>query len=631
MTRKLIPLLALLLVFSVALGSPFTAKAQNKTLVWERYDVYLTVLPSGDLDVLERQTIRFTSGTFSFGYAVIPLDKTSGIHTVRVSEPGGRQYTEVDYGTQPYTFWTSRSGDELEIRWNFPAVSNASMTFDLAYTASGAVRIYDEGDKLQWIAIDSERDFPILGSNVTVQIPTQADFLDIDSAGIRAEWEQGSGGKTVTYVAQSQLGPSDTFEIGVEFTHGVVPASVPNWQAAVDEAENFELNVLPFLNLAVIFGAIIIAIGGPMLVFLLWYVRGRDPEVGPVPEYVDSPPSDMPPGVLGSLVDESADMPDVVATIVDLARRGFLEIKEIERSGLFGLGSQDFQFTRSDKSQDGLLRYEKTVLAGIFPGGRSERKLSDLRNKFYTKLPTIQKQLYQELVRRKLFKTNPQSTRSRWRILAFLAGGLAFLAVVLGAPLANLTGYYMCVPAALGLTAVALFIAGSHMPAKTVKGSESAAHWEAFRKYLARIDSLTDLDAASDKFEAYLPYAIAFGLSNSFVRKFAAQANTPAPGWYVPYPRPIATRSAGGGRGRVQASPVAPDLGGSGSGGLQGMSEGLSGGLQNMSDGLTSMLNSTGRILRSAPSSSGSSGGGGFSGGGFSGGGGGGGGARGFG
>jgi hypothetical protein len=54
-------------------------------------------------------------------------------------------------------------------------------------------------------------------------------------------------------------------------------------------------------------------------------------------------------------------------------------------------------------------------------------------------------------------------------------------------------------------------------------------------------------------------------------------------------------------------------------------------GLASMSAGLTSMLNSTGRVLGSAPSSSGTSGGGGFSGGGFSGGGGGGGGSAGFG
>lgn len=634
MKRWFWPLLILVFLAAALLGTAPSAEAQSKSLVWEQYDVYLTILPDGNLQVIERQRIRFTAGTFSFGFAVIPLDKTTGISNVRVSEPGGRQYTPVDYGTQPYTFWTRQTGDEFEIRWNFPAVSNSVMTFDLAYTVHGAVRIYEEGDKLNWIAIDSERDFPIQASSVVVQIPDRASFLEIDSAGVRADWEQSDDGRTVTYVAQHQLGASDTFQIGVEFTHGVIPAVRPPWQAAADEAEDFELHVKPWLDLGAIFGAITLAIGGPMLVFLLWYTAGRDPNVGPVPDFVDEPPNEMPPGVLGSLIDERADMQDIVATIVDLARRGYLEIREIEQSGLFGLGSQDFQFTRTGKSEADLLEYERTVLNGIFPGNRSQRTLSELRNKFYTVLPSIQKQLYEELVRRQLFKTNPESTRGRWKVLGFLVGGGAFLALVLGGPLSELTGYYLCIPAALGLTAVSLFISGSHMPAKTVKGAESAAYWAAFRRFLERIDSMTDMEEARDQFERYLPYAIAFGLSNSFVRKFATLTETPAPGWYVPYPRPVATGSSGAPGSRGDALPVPPGAGSGsagGAGGLQGMSEGMAGGLQSMSNGLTNMLNSTGRILRSAPSSSGSSGGGGFSGGGFSGGGGGGGGSRGFG
>lgn len=42
--------------------------AQDKSLVWDRFDVDLVINQNGTVDVQEHQTIRFTNGTFSFGY-----------------------------------------------------------------------------------------------------------------------------------------------------------------------------------------------------------------------------------------------------------------------------------------------------------------------------------------------------------------------------------------------------------------------------------------------------------------------------------------------------------------------------------------------------------------------------------
>jgi uncharacterized membrane protein len=170
------------------------------------------------------------------------------------------------------------------------------------------------------------------------------------------------------------------------------------------------------------------------------------------------------------------------------------------------------------------------------------------------------------------------------------------------------------------------------MPAKTPRGAEAAARWKAFKAYLERIEKLTDLKQSAELFERYLPYAIAFGMNKSWIWKFSTLTDTPAPAWYVPYGVWLPGHLGRPGRGAL-ASPTRadPSAAPTASGGLQGMSDGLAGGLQSMGDGLTQLLNTTGRVLQTAPSSSGRSGGGGFSGGGFSGGGGGGGGGRGFG
>ncbi len=627
MRRVRLALMLLSLLFGLSLTFP--AAAQSKTLVWERYDVFLTVQADGTMQVVERQSINFTSGTFTFGFAIIPLRNTEGIRNLAISEPGGRTYLERSFTNDPYEFYTTRSGDEIEVRWYFPPVANETRTYDLSYTVDGAVRIYETGDKLQWLAISGERDFPIENATVTVTLPEGASIItNPDSAGVRVDWVQNNNGRTVTYTATRPMAGSEFIDIGVEFTHGVVPAVKPSWQERVDQEQFYTLNVRPWLNLLIGVVAILGAVGGPILAYLLWYMRGRDPEIGPVPEYVSEPPEELPAGLLGSLIDEQADMNDVVATIIDLARKGYLAIEETQERGFFGLSSTDHIFRRLKSVDEALAPYERQVMRGLFGKSRDSRKLSDLRNKFYKQLPKIQETLYESLEREGYFKRRPDKVRNAYRGIGVGVIVLAFLSLFVAAPLAVYAGAFFCLPVALGIAGLSVLIAGGAMPVKTLKGSEASARWLAFKKYLLEIERHQDLKEAAQLFDRYLPYAIAFGMKNSWVNKFSRLTEAPAPGWYIPHPmsRPIASGGSGGGR-LAKAAPA----GSTGPGGLQGMSDSLSGGLQSMSDGLTSLLNSTGRVLGSAPSSSGSSGGGGFSGGGFSGGGGGGGGARGFG
>jgi hypothetical protein len=618
------PALALLLV-AVFLSLSIPAEAQSKTLVWERYDTTLAIQPNGDLWVVERQQIRFTSGTFTFGFRDIPLDKTEGITQVGVSEPGVAEYSESS-SQQPFTFKTSHQGDSLVIDWYYPPTANAVRTFDVSYLVHGALRIHDSGDKLQWFALATERDFGIQEASVTVILPPGASFQIIDSAGAQATWGQSADGTQVTFISTGSLSASESMEIGIEFTHGVVPDRSPSWQAAQDLEEDFELNVKPVVDLGLGLLGGVLALGGPAGIYYMWYTRGRDPKVGLVPEYIEEPPDDLPPGVLGTLLDEKADMRDVIATVIDLARKGAISIEETETKGFLGLGSSDFVFKRQPNGPADLNAVEAEVMKGIFRRGRDSIELSDLRNKFYTRLPKIQKKLYKEMVNRKFFRTNPDTTRKMWRGIGFaLIFGAVFIGGFASSFLSSFTSMLPCVFGAIGLIGLALVVAGGAMPAKTDKGSEAAARWNAFKQYLTRIEQLADLEKVGELFEKYLPYAIAFGIRDSWINKFARVPSTPIPVWYYPYMGGPRVSGSGSGKGGGLARPVSP-----GSGGLQGMSDGFAGGLQSMSDGLTRMLNSTGRVMQSAPSSSGRSGGG-FSSGGFSGGGGGGGGGGGFG
>ncbi|MBC8254402.1 MAG: hypothetical protein H8E35_10235, partial [Ardenticatenia bacterium] len=110
-----------LLILVLGLGSWGTARAQDKSLYWQRYDVNLAVQSDSDIRVEEIQEIRFTSGTFRFGFATIPLDRVERITDVSISEViDGQERPYFAGSSNDYSFVTHDNGDDLEITWYFP-------------------------------------------------------------------------------------------------------------------------------------------------------------------------------------------------------------------------------------------------------------------------------------------------------------------------------------------------------------------------------------------------------------------------------------------------------------------------------------------------------------------------------
>lgn len=607
--------MGLAFVLLAAVLVPAVQAAPLAALSWSRYDVNIQINTNGTLTVTEIQTIEFGSQSYHKGFAVIPQSRGS-ISNVTVWE-GDQRYTE-SHSNQPYTFETSTndSGD-LEIVWYFPYTSNSTHTYNLQYTVRDGLLYYpDRGyDRLQWKAIPTDHDYPIAGSTVTVRTPPGATVQLVGAAsGDPATATIGSDHLSAIFESTRPLAPGQGIEVRVDFQHGVVAGTAPSWQFAYDLKDRYGALITA---ISLFLGALI-AIGGSLLVFLRWYVLGRDPQTDLAAQYVSEPPSDLPPGVVGTLVDERADMQDIIATVIDLARRGVITMEETQTPGFMGIGAtRDFIYRRMPNADTSKLRaYEQLVLDRVIPN--DERRLSDLKNKFYTSISAINNLLYQEVVKERLFPVRPDRVRTRWGCGGI---GLLILAAAGGIGAAALFGgiTFAVVAPFIGLGFVALIAAGvgAAMPVKTRQGAEAVAAWQAFKRYLSSLEKYTKVQEATDQFDKYLPYAIAFGIERSWINKFARVDSTPIPGWYYPY-----------GWGRMPHYGTPTSMGG-GMPSVQGMSDGLAGSLQNMSTGLTSMLNSAASTFRSTPSSSGSHGG--WGGGGFSGGGGGGGGSRGFG
>lgn len=628
-----------LLLFIALLIVAGGVQAQDRSLVWDEWNVRIDTVDvrQNQFNVTESYRITF-NGTFRFGNFTLPAARIELIDQMRVTVNGVRLEQDC-IRDLPGTFCLSRTSGDYTMTYYFPKqITDETLSIEIAYRVTGALRVYEGGDQLWWDAIPEEHfGFPIRSATVTVVLPQNLaprEGVDpVETYGARGEIEVMDN--IITATAVNGLSGNEGFSIRVQYPH-TPEARKPRWQAAFDERRSFEENVLPLVNVGTCLLSILIGLGVPLAVYTRWRTHGRDPEVGPVPQYLAELPSNLPPGIVGALLDETADMRDILATLIDLARRGYLVIEEEKTESVFGtIQNSEFVFKRTDKEMNGLREYERILLRGVFSGKSLEKKLSDLRNKFYTVVPRIQAALYKELVKENLFAINPETTRSKWATLGVFLLIVGIAGFFVAGPLSDYSLLIFAIPIAIIIAALSVFIAGMAMSSKTAHGALEAARWNAVKEYLKNLEKYSDLETASAKFDEFLPYAIAFGLDKVWMERFRQLESVPMPPWYIPVYR------GGYYRRYTPGTPFNPadntgglpgDLARAGGSGLDSMSGGLSRGLESLSSGLSTMLNSASSVFTSVPQSS-SSGrwGGGFSGGGFSGGGGSGGGSRGFG
>jgi uncharacterized membrane protein YgcG len=615
---------------------------EAKTAEYTRFDVALDLLPDGTYHVTETQEVRFSGGSFSLGHREIPLARTTGIGNVVVSEIDDNgdvvPLTETDLVglvEAPNTFNVTTRSTDVRILWAFPPITSGTKTFLVEYDVFGALRYYPSEDppnqQIWWTAVGSEltSETAVRSSTVTVTLPQPVRLTDLvlgeDGKDIAASHT--SDGRVFTWT-RDDIDRGDSFIVRMQFPPIVTGIDPPEWQAADDaqrakdqERESHQA-VIRLIILGI--GLALVAGGGTSL-YGLWYTRGRDPHAGVVADFIPNPPDDLPPGVVGALLDELADECDVVATLIDLARRGVVKMTDVGTLGPTRRATGHdyiFELLTTDAS---LYAFERPLMRAMFgasPKVGASVRLSEIRMKVRGVYPEVKQGLYDELVKRGLFPRSPESTRGGWRTTAVVVIAVAAFS---GLVAVMVEGWWAVFPtvAAIGL-ALILFKMSRSMPRKTSAGAEAAAKWRAFKRYLNDIERYEKVSESRDIFDRYLAYAIALKIDTAWVAKFAA-VQTATPGWFetagdilVSTPgRPIHR----GGRTTVYTGgnvdlPDLPDVDLPKMPSLQGMSNRASSGVQSGSSGFSDLLNVAGAIFSIISIFSGGGGSGGSSGGG---------------
>lgn len=619
-----IALLGVLIGCIVTIASDAASAQSTRSVVWRSYDVTIDVQQDGTYRVTEVMEVEFSGApAFTFGFAEIPTTRVESIENVSVAEDLGvlsDPFEQVRAEPVAGQFRVTDESDLKYVRYVFSPTTNRTRTFILSYTATGALRAYPDAsppsEQIYWIAIDKAvtEIARVERASVTVHLPEAIDpasvILGEDTPGPANE--RTTDGQTWSWSA-SDLTIGEDFVIRMEFP-AIAGVAAPSWQAADDrafaDAQRDERRRTQLGVIALILGLITLPAGG------FWLTReyrnhGRDPHVGLIAETLETPPDDLPGGLVGVLVDEKVATRDMVAALIGLANRGEIVIEQRDKD--------DFDLQRTGGTGQAS-SHEDVLLAALFSGKHNQRiSMKEARKEITKKSSDIREAMYRDLVEQGYFERSPESVRNRWIVTGVLlfGAGVAVAAFLAGSRVVGLAAIILgAVAIILG---AAVFLLAQVMPRKTLKGAELAAKWRAFERYLREIEKFEQQSPlARDPllYERYLPYATAFGIEKQWTERFA-RAGAPAPRWFIPM---------GGNSGSWS-----DDSGGGSGGGFnipspQGMSNSAMMSLASASAGMASFLNSASTAF-TPPSSSGGSGGGGFSGGG----GGGGGGGRGFG
>lgn len=612
---------AAFLLFGIFGAMPTKALAQDQAYHFEKYDSQITVNVDGSLDITEMIVYSFDSGTFRRAIRTWDLDKLGDITDIKVVEttsgfPVAYERTAFDPDDSTSgvarTFGIERSSTELRLRWIYGPTSNTTRSFNVSYHVEGAIRVYDNLYRLDWYAVPPRLLASISGSTVEAIFPEGSDTTGWETASVPSSARTTKQGNTITWSATS--GFDEGFEVGADIPKSVLEATKPGWQDQFDsENPNAVLSgqtnsggsapsgPRSLIDLGILLLSIVVLVGGTLWRLASWYMTGRDKEVKLPIDYLAEPPSNLPPGLVGTLLDEKADIRDVIATIADLGRQGKLSIAEGMKSGV-----KDYQYTLINNQVQN--PFEGMVLNAVFGGGGpgQQVKLSEFKADFKGKLPAIYTEMYKALLDLNYFPKSPEEVRNRagGGCCAFTAfGSIAlFLGLFLGSvisPMLTVLGI------AIGIVGAVYIFSADAMPRKTDFGSEEAAKWRAFKRYLQNLQSYTNVQAAADKMQQYLPYAVAMGIESDFIKQFNS---VPAamPQWYLPYGLdPLAIDLLiRGGVGAV-TTPMG-NMGGATAGAMpnldpgaamQGMSDSLGGAMQGLSDSFSGMVNAASGVF----------------------------------
>lgn len=516
------------------------------------------VTPEGHVDFEEVYTfdVDFMNGIYfmvDYGEASI-RDYRVG---VRDQDSDEIEYFTESFNGLPGTFRTQDDGQVMTFQVFNPA-SDEIVDIVFEYTIPNLITNYNDTAELNRKLVGENVDerFDFSGRIYLPGIVENPDDFRV--------WGYGSPNGEVSLGATENRSYIDVTVIDnpanqfVE-VHSIFPTSMtPNNTNIVEEDRKAEIiessnaqveadrqaNEARTRNILILIGVAVLA--GPLvtIVAFLYYLRKRrqlNPQPANIPEHMYSLPEDITPAVMAvKVLRTEPNTDDFSATIIDLARKGYIQIREVEREkrGLFGNKSASTIEIAPAKNQppmEELLRHEKAVYSYVIPFDEPAT-LADIEE-LIGENDKFRKDMHQHWTTfsfnathtgEQLRLTPPERTVSM--VLSVLALVVAVVVAIPTIIVISDSSFREYLPQLIGVFAVnlvvtiILLILNGARSIESYEDDKSKKKWQAFANMLDNIGNFRMRDIATlPLWEEYLAYAVSLNVADKVIDAMSKQ------------------------------------------------------------------------------------------------------------
>jgi uncharacterized membrane protein len=503
-----------LLSLILCLSLPLVARDWRVT----NFQTTISVAQDGEARIAERISVEFT-GSYQGIYRYIPVEYPG---------PHGSNYTlflkvkgVTDDAGNKLKYDSSTHEGTRKLKIYVPGAVDATRIVVINYDVPNAIRYFPNYDELYWNVTGNDWPVPIDHASAFVHLP------DAAADGMRAQAFTGVYGSTEREATSNVSGSNATFETTRPLTmRGGMTIDVFIPKDVLREPSSLTRGIWFLESNPIVF----LAPWAFVVMFGLWWLKGRDPDPGISVAPMYEPPAGMTPAETGTLLEDTIHPRDITCTLVDLAVKGYVKIEEKVEPGILFHHKDYVFYLLKDRSQwSGLAPHERVMLENVFRDG-SETRLSSLKNRFYTAIPTIRSDIMSALKNKGMYLLDPDSAN------AYTIGGI----ILIAAPFAliqwaGIGSVFNSIPWLIVsgiIAAIFVFLFGRQMTAKTMQGARTRIAVLGFQEFMNRVDADRLKRMPPNTFEKFLPYAMALGVEHRWAQAFAGIVQN-QPSWYV--------------------------------------------------------------------------------------------------
>lgn len=320
----------------------------------QNYDVKINVNEDNTFDVTEIIKVKFTSqrhGIFRnipYSGNIVPRYKGKDYNMKAVMKI-------KDIDVKGHDVDISDENGQKVLKIGDPSnYVRGEQTYVISYKGIIYEDPFKEFDFIYWNVLPSAWPTPIDKANIVITLPKGVDKEKIEfftgeygerSKGLTS-WDAKilADGKMVINASAKNIGANEGITI-----YSILP------QGYFRGAANFNFYVIGIIAFAVLMA---------FFAFLIWFRFGRDPKIIKTVEFY--PPNDLDPVQIGYMIDKSVGNQEMVALLIYMANKGYLDIEEVKNAKN---KVEDFTLIQKSVPSSGEKPYVKKLYDEIFENG----------------------------------------------------------------------------------------------------------------------------------------------------------------------------------------------------------------------------------------------------------------------